>query len=219
MTNHLHHQTIIYLITTLKNNIHLSPLTSTYKLKIFKILSKYLIIKNITFFKKKNNILINITNIIPISSINLSTKYFTNNSSNKIKTKLSILKILLHNINKKKTSQILNIPPIKKIKKIYNIINTITFTILILLHITYIKLFNYTKIKLSKKFHHNPINITTNSSLYILTYIIIPIKPLIFLLYFIISIINLIKHQNFTNPILQFLPFLFYLIFSNLIIT
>lgn len=218
VTDRLHRQAMVYLMTTLKNNMNLSPLTLACKLGVFEVLSRYLMMKNVTFFREEDNVLMDVTNIMPMSSVDLSAKYFTGNSSSKVKTELSMLEILLHGVNKERASRILDIPPMKEIEKIYNVINAVTFTVLILLHITYMGLFSYAGIEISKEFRHNPINITTSSSVYVLAYIVVPMEPLIFLLYFIMSVIDLIKRRDFTNPVLQFLPFLFYLVFSGLVI-
>lgn len=218
LTDRLHRQAMVYLMTTLKNKMNLSPLTLACELGVFEVLSRYLMMKNVTFFKEEDNVLMDVTNIMPMSSEDLSAKYFTGNSSSKVKNELSMLETLLHGVNKERASRILDIPPMKEIEKIYNVINAVTFTILVLLHITYMGLFSYAGIELSKEFRHNPINITTSSSLYALAYIVVPMEPLIFLLYSIMSVRSLIKRRNFTNPVLQFLPFLFYLAFSGLVI-
>uniref|UniRef100_A0A8W8NFI1 Ion transport domain-containing protein n=1 Tax=Magallana gigas TaxID=29159 RepID=A0A8W8NFI1_MAGGI len=151
LTDRLHRQAMVYLMTTLKNNMDLSPLTLACELGVFEVLSRYLMMKNVTFFKEEDNVLMDVTNIMPMSSEDLSAKYFTG-------------------------------------------------------------------IEISKEFRHNPINITTSSSLYVFAYIVVPMEPLIFLLYFIMSVRSLKKRRDFTNLVLQFLPFLFHLSFSGLVI-
>uniref|UniRef100_K1QU13 Ankyrin-1 n=1 Tax=Magallana gigas TaxID=29159 RepID=K1QU13_MAGGI len=218
LTDRLHRQAMVYLMTTLKNDMNLSPLILACELGVFEVVSRYLMMKNVTFFKEDDNVLMDVTNIMPMSSEVLSAKYSTGYSSSRIKTELSMLEILLHGVNKERASRILDIPPMKEIEKIYNVINAVTFTILVLLHITYMGLFSYAGIEISKEFRHNPINITTSSSLYVLAYIVVPMEPLIFLLYSIMSVFALIKRRDFTNLVLQFLPFLFYLAFSGLVL-
>nr|XP_022290511.1 uncharacterized protein LOC111102144 isoform X2 [Crassostrea virginica]XP_022290519.1 uncharacterized protein LOC111102144 isoform X2 [Crassostrea virginica] len=214
----LRRQAVVYLMTALKDNNNLSPLTLACKLGIHEILSRYLLMKDVTFFQEGDNVLMDITNILPMSSEDLSHKYFTGNSSGKIKSELSMLEILLNGVNKERASRILDIPPMREIEEIYNVINAVTFTILVLLHILYMGLFSYAGIEISKEFRQNPINITSDSSVYILAYAVVPMEPLIFLLYFVLSIIATIKRRDFSNPVMRFLPFLFYISFSGLVI-
>lgn len=90
---------------------------------------------------------------------------------------------LLCGQDEEKSSRILDIPPIKEIEKIYNKINRFTFSIVVLLHITYMGLFSYAGIEISKEFRHNPINITSSSFAYVLAYTVVPMEPLIFIVY------------------------------------
>nr|XP_022298839.1 uncharacterized protein LOC111107780 [Crassostrea virginica] len=214
----LRRQAVVYLMTSLKNNDNLSPLTLACKLGIHEILSRYLLMKDVTFFHEGDNVLMDITNILPMSSEDLSQKYFTGNSSAKVKSDLSMLEILLNGVNKERASNILDIPPMREIEEIYNVINTVTFTILVLLHILYMGLFSYAGIEISKEFRQNPINITSDYSVFILAYTVVPMEPLIFLLYVVLSLITTINRRDFSNPVLRFLPFLFYIVFSGLVI-
>jgi hypothetical protein len=79
-------------------------------------------------------------------------------------------------------------------------------------------LFSYAGLEISKEFRENPINITTDNAVYILAYIVIPMEPLIFLLYFLLSAIATFRSGDFSRPVSRLLHFLFYLTFSSLVI-
>ena len=217
-TGRLRRRAIEYLMMTLKNDQNLSPLSLACKLGIHELLSKYLMMNNVTFHYEGDNVLMDVTNIMPISSQNISQKHFTYDSDGKVESRLSLMEILLHGSNKERASRILDIPPMKEIEKIYNVLNAVTFTTLVLLHILYMGLFSYAGLEISKEFRNNPINMTMDSSVYILAYVVVPLEPLIFLMYVTFSVITTARRRDFTNPISRFLPFIFYMGFSGLVI-
>lgn len=180
-TGRLRRRAIEYLMMTLKNDQNLSPLSLACKLGIHELLSKYLMMNNVTFHYEGDTVLMDVTNIMPISSQNISQKHFTYDSDGKVESRLSLMEILLHGSNKERASRILDIPPMKEIEKIYNVLNAVTFTTLVLLHILYMGLFSYAGLEISKEFRNNPINMTMDSSVYILAYVVVPLEPLIFL--------------------------------------
>ncbi|XP_061175794.1 ankyrin-3-like [Saccostrea echinata] len=220
MATRLKRQALVYLMTSVKNNSNYTPLTLAYKLGVHEILSRYLMIENITLFHEGDNILFDVTNITPMTAEDLTQKYFSSNPSRKIQSDIHItgLEILMKGANKERAARILDIPPMREVEKLYNVLNAVTFTVLVILHIVYMSLFSYTGLEISKEFRENPINMTTDNSVYILTYIVVPMEPLIFLLYFLLTVISTIRRRDFSSPLSRLLPFLFYIVYSGLVI-
>lgn len=211
-------QAMVYLMTSMKNNMNFSPFTLACKLGIHEILSRYLMTENLTVFHEGDNVLFDVTNVMPMTAQDLSQKYFSVNSTGKIKSELSGLEILMRGTNKERATRILDIPSMKEVEKIYNVLNALTFSVLTVLHILYMGLFSYAGLELSKEFRENPINITTDNAVYILAYTVVPMEPLIFLLYFLLTVIATFKSGDFSRPVSRVLPFIFYLTFSCLVI-
>lgn len=181
---------MVYLMMMLKNDMNLFFLILVCKLGVFEVVFRYLMMKNVIFFKEDDNVLMDVMNI-------MFMLFFS-----KVKIELFMLEIFLYGVNKERVLWILDILLMKEIEKIYNVINVVIFIVLIFFYIMYMGFFSYVGIEILKEFCYNFINIIISFFLYVFVYIVVLMELLIFFLYFIMLVIVLIKCCDFINLVL-----------------
>lgn len=193
---------MVYLMMMLKNKMNLFFLILVCELGVFEVFFRYLMMKNVIFFREEDNVLMDVMNIMLMLLVDFFVKYFMGNFFSKVKIELFMLEIFLYGVNKERVLWILDILLMKEIEKIYNVINVVIFIILVFFYIMYMGFFSYVGIEILKEFCYNFINIIISFFLYVFVYIVVLMELLIFFLYFIMLVIDLIKCWDFINLVL-----------------
>ena len=197
----LRREASLYLTHDIYNNDGLSVLGLSFNLGASEIISRLLMMPDVTMFEdvnsKSDQFVFDISHLTPRTTDKLSSCCGGNkihmldevNSSEKVRKvehepeHLSGLEWLLAHKVKSRTAQILDLPPIKMIESYYTSIVAKTFALLMLLHVIYMAVFTYVGVDLLSQLREDETTVESSSPQILLLYIIVPVEPAIIVIY------------------------------------
>lgn len=196
-------QAVIYLIYEITNENNLSVLGLACREAADDILSKLMQIEGVTCYRGDNCTMFDVsfftakTFLSPKKSLLGQRVEQAPDSPSKPLIKLqnltSFLQLLTNQSNKQRAACVLDIPPLKKMEEMFKTVCMVTYLVMMLLHVAYMGVFSYASITLLGKMRNN--TDLPNSEL-LLVYIWVPIEPLVFLVYVLVSVISALRRGD-----------------------
>ena len=202
----LRREACLYLFNEVHNKKGLSVLALSFQLGASDIIARLLMLQGVTMFEVANkendlHVLFDVTRLMPHT--NKALKGFSGsrkiapmpdekdkaNARSDKALPLSALELLITQKEKTRTAKVLDLPPMNMIEKYYTSIVAKTFAFLMVFHIIYMSIFTYVGVDLLGKLRDDPNAINSSDLETILLCIIVPIEPLIIVIYVVYLVI------------------------------
>ena len=210
-------QALTWLLHKTINNESMSVFTLCFAVGAHEILSKLLTLKGIKYFNNEEYHFNDVADITPLTNGSLAQRYF-NSWSNQVTPNICGLELLGNVNDHKRASKVLDIIPIRYLEKIYGKLNLITFMFLIFIHLAYMFIFSFAGIEVSKSFQNSTYVFDPSNLMIVAVYVVVPIEPFVLILFTLVTFCSAVRRRDFKKPIRSVLPFIFYFIYSSLVI-
>lgn len=212
----LQRKALLSLVNEFTNKQNLSVLGYAYKVGSHKFLNRILTMPDVMMFQKDEDIYFDITHLTPTTNYNLSK--FCSCASTKVQHSNSHIDLLMTLDAKARASRVLDIPPVRQIERMYTAICAWAYGFFMIIHILYMSAFSYIGVHIASKFrdHVNGTPLLDSDPVLIAAYIIVPLEPIVGLLYVLIDMCRNICRRELPT-LRMLLALVLVIIFSSLV--
>jgi hypothetical protein len=198
----LQREATLYLVYDICNDKGLTVLDQAFKSGVPEVLSKLLMLKDVTMFEDSSNFTysFDVTSLTPRTNNEIQTccghrkiaplsdKDVASQKTSENLEHISGLEWLISHTEKTRAAEILDLPPVRLIESYYTSVVAWTFALLMIFHITYMSVFTYVGVDLLDKLRTNQETINSSDPETLLLYIFVPIEPGLILIYALYSL-------------------------------